>query len=257
MPDSVDAKGGRAWVTPSEFAPRQLPLGSLAPPVSPSVHLWYLDLGRLWRPLSSALGQGDDVAPQAGDLTARQLRLARRFYLRVLLGAYLGLPGKEVALIRKGRGKPVLDESRHGADLHFSLAKSGGRLLIGISGSAEVGVDLELEHRKPRDATVLAARFFTSAEAGAISEADASLRDAAFMRTWACKEAVAKASGHGIANRFCRFSVNAGASGPPCVVEDQDLPAQDWRLALTVPERGYIAAVAVQQPSLRLEGYRI
>lgn len=257
MSDSVDAQGGRAWVTPSEFTPRRLPLGSLAPPTSPSVHLWYLDPGRLWQSLSSALGHSDGEMSNQGEMTARQLRFARRFYLRMLLGAYLGLPGKEVALIRKGRGKPMLDVSRHGTGLHFSLAKSGGRLLIGISGSAEVGVDLEREYRKPRDATVLAARFFTGTEAAAIGEAEASQRDAAFMRTWACKEAVAKASGHGIANRFCRFSVNAPASGPPLVVEDQDLPAENWRLALTVPEPGYIAAVAVQQPSLRVKGYRI
>lgn len=186
-----------------------------------------------------------------------QMRFARRFYLRMLLGAYLGMAGKDVALVRGARGKPVLDQSVHGGRLHFSLAKSGRRVLIGISGSGEVGVDLELEQRKPRNARDLSSRFFTAREAGAICRLDDSAMNAAFMRTWACKEAVAKASGHGIANRFCHFSVDASASALPKVVEDQDLDPEGWQLGLVIPEPGYIAAVAVRQPTLRIEGFKL
>ncbi|MDX1556559.1 MAG: 4'-phosphopantetheinyl transferase superfamily protein, partial [Xanthomonadales bacterium] len=165
--------------------------------------------------------------------------------------------GKDVSLERGPKGKPVLDESRHGDQLHFSLAKSGRRILIGISGSGEVGVDLELEARKPRNAKDLSTRFFTCTEATAICELENGARDSAFMRVWACKEAVAKASGHGIANRFCHFSVEAPASRPPAVVEDQDLALEGWQLALLIPENGYIAAVAVRQPALAVEAFRL
>jgi 4'-phosphopantetheinyl transferase len=222
------------------------------------VHLWYLDLGHLWQALSSVLG-GD--AAREGEavevLNMPQLRFARRFYLRMLLGAYLGIAGKDVALVRGPRGKPILDFQRHGDDLHFSLAKSGQRVLIGISASNEVGVDLERKDRKPRKTRQLARRFFSEDEGRAICDMDDEARDAAFMRTWACKEAVVKASGHGIANRFCRFSIHAGETGPPTVVDDLDHPASGWRLALMIPERGYLAAVAVLQPSLKIEAFKI
>lgn len=255
-------EGQRPWAATTEFAPQRLPLGDLAVPRAPAVHLWYLDLGSLWQPLASVLGNetrqesGDQSGPPE-DIGMRELRFARRFYLRMLLGAYLGVAGKDVALIRGPRGKPILDRKRHPGEFHFSLSKSGQRLLVGISGDTEVGVDLELEDRKPRSAPDLARRFFTLAEARVICALDAAERDAAFMRTWACKEAVAKASGHGIANRFCRFSIEAPPSKPPAVVEDEDHPAAGWQLALLTPEKGYVAAVAVLRPSLRVEAFRV
>ena len=237
---------------------QSLPLGALTRPRSPLVHLWYLNLGRLWQDLSSALG-GEAEAREARpeDMSMPQLRLARRFYLRMLLGAYLDVAGKDVSLVRGARGKPVLDTARHGTDLHFSLAKSGHRLLIGISGSAEVGVDLELKDRKPRNAPSLARRFFTPQEAEAICGLTATERDAAFMRTWACKEAVAKASGHGIANRFLRFTVDALGNRMPSVVADEDHDAAEWKLAFLVPEAGYLAAVAIRQPSLQVQAHSL
>lgn len=258
MGENGPAKGVPAWAMQAEFQPRLMPLGELTVPRAPLVHVWYLDLGGLWQTLSSVLGAECGHTGGAGvDMTAAQLRFARRFYLRTLLGAYLGLAGKDVALIRGPRGKPVLDKARQGDDLHFSLSKSGDRVLIGISGSNEVGVDLELTHRKPRNARELARRFFSDSEARSICELRPTERDAAFMRIWACKEAVAKASGQGIAKRFYRFSIDAGPGGPPSVSEDREQSAEGWQLALLLPEPDYLAAVAVRQPALEVEAFRI
>ncbi len=252
------ASDNQPWVTGVDFVPRTLPLGQIAVPESPSVHLWHVDLASLWNSLTAALGDGASGDPgQAVSMTMAQLRFARRFYLRMLLGAYLGIPGKDVALNRSSRGKPVLDHSRYGQGLHFSLAKSGERVLIGIAGESEIGVDLEVGDRKPRNTSGLAKRFFTEREANAICALDEGERDAEFMRIWACKEAVAKASGHGIANRFCRFSVEATADARPWVAVDRDHSPERWQLALLIPEDGYLAAVAARQAALRLEGFRI
>lgn len=257
MGENGGKQGETAWATKVEFKPHALPLGALVPPRPPLVHLWYLDLGGLWHTLSAALGDSDAAGDAAADLSMAQLRFARRFYLRMMLGAYLGIAGKDVSLVRGPRGKPILDASRHGDDLHFSLSKSGRRVLIGIAAGQEIGVDLELRHRRPRDVRDLARRFFTDAEAQTLCSLDAEERDAAFMRTWACKEAVAKASGHGIANRFCRFAVSAGSESQPSVTSDEDHPVEDWRLVLLTPEDACIAAVAVRHPELRIEAFRI
>ena len=204
--DVTTACDHRPWVTPVESVPRQLPLGQHAVPEYPVVHLWYFNLATLWQPLAAAMGVEADAPAESGIvMTMPQLRFARRFHLRMLLGSYLGVPGKDVSLVRGERGKPVLNTDEHGEGLHFSLAKSGDRLLIGISGKTEIGVDLEIEGRTPRNARKLAQRFFTKQEYLAVNELEKEQQDAEFMRIWSCKEAVAKASGHGIANRSAGF----------------------------------------------------
>lgn len=258
MAEDKSADGCFPWVTATEFVSQHLPLGQRAVPVVPAVHLWYFNLSTLWQSLASAIGDETYTSGNgAARMTMAQLRFARRFYLRMLLGAYLDVPGKDVVLDRSVRGKPVLNTARYGRNLHFSLAKSGERILIGISGDSEIGVDLEVKDRKPRNATSLARRFFTPAESRAVRALDVAHQDAEFMRIWACKEAVAKASGHGIANRFCRFTVQANEASPPRVTDDPDIPPESWRLALLIPEAGYLAAVAAQQPDLKLEAFQV
>ena len=43
----------------------------------------------------------------------------------------------------------------------------------------------------------------------------------------------------------------------PKVTHDPDLPVDHWRLALMVPEEGYLAAVAARQSDLQLQSFRI
>jgi len=72
-------------------------------------------------------------------------RTLRRFYLRLLLGAYLGVPGKEIAISRQVKGKPVL-RGRARRRLDFSMANSDGCCLIGICSDGLVGVDVLVGH---------------------------------------------------------------------------------------------------------------
>ena len=237
-----------------DFELRAIPLPELQAPRAGEVHLWFLDLASLAGSLRHALdghSEGEVI------LTTGQLRFARRFYLRLLLGAYLGLPGKEVRLNRKQRGKPVLDASIHGDDLHFSMAKSEGRVLIGFSTSSHIGVDLEPVGRKARDALGVARRYFSPAEADFLAATPADQRDAAFLRIWACKEAVVKASGMGIANQFAHFTVNATAENPTELLDHDGVPIAHWALALVQPEDGFLGAVAIQDSVTRFRAHRL
>ena len=226
-----------------DFRPCEIPLQEMESPSPGEVHLWFLDLGRLAGSLRDALGGGEE---KLSPVTTGQLRFARRFYLRLLLGAYLGLPGKSVRINRKNRGKPVLDTTVHDTDLHFSMAKSEDKLLIGFSTSSHIGVDLEPAQRRARDAMGVARRYFTPAEADALDATRPSDRDAAFLRVWACKEAVVKASGQGIANQFCRFTVDADLSHPAAVLNFEGEDADNWALALVRPGDDFLGAVAIQ-----------
>lgn len=236
-----------AAARPADFTPRVLPLQRLERPRGNEVHVWHLDLGRLSASLQAAL-DSHPAEEHRLHLTPGQLRFARRFYSRLLLGAYLGVPGKSVRLVRNPKGKPVLDASVHDVPLHFSMAKSADRLLLGFSSSHHVGVDLEPLQRRAHNARGVAERYFSTAEAKALADAADEERDAAFLRAWACKEAVVKASGLGIANQLCRFTVETRLAHAPEVLDFDGEARPGWSLALLHPERDFIGALALHGP---------
>lgn len=240
---------------PGAFLPRPIPLDSLQPPQGAEVHAWYLDLGVLGAPLQQALA--GEEAPGGARLTPGQRRFARRFYLRLLLGAYLGVPGKDVHLERSLRGKPVLDAAMHETGLQFSMAKSEDRVLVGVCTHSQIGVDLEPAGRRPHDAMRVARRYFHPDEADDLKRLPASQRNVAFLRAWACKEAVVKASGQGIANQLCRFRIEMDPARPPAVHAIEGDAAEGWKLGLLRPDEGFIGAVAVRHRELELRCYRL
>jgi 4'-phosphopantetheinyl transferase len=242
--------------TPEDFIPRRAPLRELDPPQDGEVHLWYLNLGELGGALKAAL-DGKSGSNEPVRFTAGQLRFARRFYLRLLLGAYLGIAGKSVRIIRSVRGKPVLDPVIHRNSLHFSMAKSVDRLLVGFSSTSPVGVDLEPAGRRAHRALGVARRYFSPAEADALEALSPADVDRAFLHTWACKEAVVKASGRGIANELCRFTVETRPDLPPAVLDFENENASNWSLALTCPEKGFLGAVATHDLGMSLRSARL
>lgn len=236
-----------------DFTARTIPLDNQTPPSPGEAHLWFLDLGCLSGALTAALG-GDARSEPA---RAGQLLFARRFYLRLLLGSYLGLPGKAVKINRRNRGKPVLDASLHPEEMHFSMAKSEDKLLIGISASSHIGVDLERADRKARNAVGVAQRYFSPSEASALAALDPDRLDQAFLRVWACKEAVVKASGMGIANQFGRFTVDTEIGTPAAVLDFDNQGPGEWSLALVEPQDSFLGAVAIEDPLSTLKTFRL
>lgn len=241
---------------PEDFRPRRMPIEVLDLPASREIHFWFFRLTELARSLRGALDGHVDTNDRA-PFTAGQLRFARRFYLRLLLGAYLGIPGKSVHINRSIRGKPILDATAHPADLHFSMAKSRDCVLIGFARGAHLGVDLEPSARKAHNPLGVAQRYFSSAESAALEALDPALRNAAFLRTWACKEAIVKASGQGIANELCRFSVETDPARPAAVVACENEPPEQWTLALIRPDSDFLAAVACACPDMTFRASRL
>ena len=237
-----------------DFLDRTIPLADLERPHTGEVHVWFLDLAELAGALRDAL-DGHQSAPAVfGDGV---LSSPRRFYLRLLLGAYLGLPGRAVKISRKNRGKPVLDQAVHDVKLHFSMAKSENKLLVGFSTSTHLGVDLEPASRRARNAMGVARRYFSPDEAGALAALPPAGLDAAFLKVWACKEAVVKASGYGIANQFGRFTVETDVSRPAAVLDFEGRGPDGWSLALVRPGGGFLGAVAVRQDISKLKAFRL
>jgi len=250
---------GRVWMDksiarimdPESFDPVHLPLRALDMPLADEVHLWHLDLGKLSNPLNSSEAADSDA------LSVFQQRTTRRVYLRLILGAYLGLPGKDVHIIRRVKGRPELAPGLASSALNFSVARSDGCYLVGVNSGAPIGVDMEMAARQPGKPMALAQRYFSQVEVASLSGYGEEELRRAFMHTWACKEAVVKASGMGIANQLCRFSVDVDPDSPPSVLDMQDDDHKAWKLAFARPTPGAIAVVAARQASVRLVGYRL
>jgi 4'-phosphopantetheinyl transferase len=228
-----------------------MPLSRLERPASGVVHLWFLDLLQLGSPLEAG------KPPQVHEFSPTQHRTLRRFYLRLLLGAYLGMPGKMVKISRLIKGKPVLAGPEHARPLDFSMSSSDGCCLIGVAGSGLVGVDLEVERRRVEDPLRLARRYFSAEEIAALESSDAETVNATFMHVWACNEAVVKAAGHGLANQLDRFTVLIDPNCGPRMAAIADDDASAWRLALVRPSRRHIAAVALRDEQLHIEAFRL
>jgi len=239
-----------------DFNDCRIPLRHMELPGPSEVHAWYLDLGLLGRSLQLALDEPGGAQP-ATRLTLGQLRFARYFYLRLLLGSYLDIPGKEVSINRSRKGKPELDSTVHDSNLHFSIAKSDDRVLIGFSTSGLVGVDLEPAARRAHKPLAVARRYFTARESAELEALHPDRVNDAFLRAWACKEAVVKASGEGIANQLCRFSVQMDPSQSPTILDFEGDDASRWSLAVVQPEAAYLGAIATHHSTLSIRAFRL
>jgi 4'-phosphopantetheinyl transferase len=241
---------------PEGFERLHMPVENLALPAAGVIHAWFLNLFELAQALRGAL-DGHVGVDDAAAFTPGQLRFARRFFLRLLLGAYLGVPGKSVRINRSVRGKPMLDAAVHRQDLHFSMAKSGDRVLIGFSSGVHLGVDLEPAGRRAHRPLGVARRYFSVTESAALEALHPSRLNDAFLRTWACKEAVVKASGQGIANELCRFTVETDPDRPAAVLDFEGQAAAQWTLALLRPEEDFLGAVACPGPGMAVRAWRL
>jgi 4'-phosphopantetheinyl transferase len=153
------------------------------------------------------------------------------------------------------KGKPVLDPNVHRNQLDFSSAGSDGCCLIGISTVGQIGVDLEQSDRRALRPMSLVRRYFSVLEKDLFAAMDDTQVDPSFLHTWACKEAVVKAAGHGIANQLCRFSVSTDPGKPAAMLEIEGDDAAAWQLAMVKPADGFIGSVALKNDQIKVNGY--
>jgi len=228
----------------------RLPLGRLQLPEEGLADLW------LARPdeLPVQAGPMDETPTgNAGDSRKEKLarlRLRQQFLLRLLLGAYMNIPGKDVRLVRSGTGKPVLIPAQAATGLRFSLSHSGDWLMIGIARNHVIGVDIEAHRTMPR-ARELARRFFHPVESSDLEKREEPDLSRDFLATWTAKEAMVKAAGTGLAGYMDQIVTAPGAPGRLVrVPEDWPDPIHWSLMSLDLPEP-LAAHVAMLHPSAR------
>lgn len=222
-----------------------LPLRPRALPVAGSVDLWLVDLADL--PLDPV----PSGTNRSGALRARRIR--QQFMLRLLLGSYLGCPGREVELTRRERGKPGLGGPHADSPLQFNLSHSGGWLAMVVARDCPVGVDIEYERSLPR-AAALARRYFPNAEARLLVSLDEPFRSRSFLQHWTAREALVKAHGCGLAGMLKRIELTGS---PPALARlpQEWVESAPWSLVMPRLPGGVVGHVAAASGKMRVQTY--
>ncbi len=222
-----------------------LPLRRRALPARAEADLWLTDLAEL--PL--------DAGPNGLNRRERllKLRIQQQFMLRLLLGSYLGRPGKDVAIRRNAHGKPALAPALALSGLSFNLSHSGSWLAIAVARGVPLGVDIEVERALPRAAD-LARRYYQPDEAAWLAGLDEPERSLAFLRQWTGREALAKATGAGLARALGGLRLGWSPCAIRALPDGWPEPAQ-WSLLAPDWPAGLVGHVAAPLPGLHLNAF--
>ncbi len=227
----------------SSWQARALPLDRPGLPPRGTLDLWLADL--------------TDMPLEAGPsgLTRRERvfkqRIQQQFTLRLLLGAYLGRPGKDVRVSRDANGKPVLAGGAADRSLTFNLSHSGHWLAIVVARELPVGVDIETDRRLRRP-LAMARRYFPSADAATLDGLDEPGLSRAFLDQWTRREALVKATGAGLSGHLGSIELRDGA---PVGLPPGWTPPAEWSLLEPQWPAGLIGCVAAPRPGLTLRAH--
>lgn len=174
----------------ADWRGQSLPLTTRPLPVLGTLEVWLCNIAAM--PLQA----GPEGSGRREQVLRR--RIQQQFLLRLLLGSYLGRPGKDLRLIRGEHGKPALASRQSTGGLQFNLSHSGDWLALAFGSGAGVGIDIEV-HRTLRRAGDLARRYLPSAEADWLNSLQEPERSRAFIAQWTAREALVKARGSSLA----------------------------------------------------------
>lgn len=130
----------------------------------------------------------------------RELDAWARDVLQVALGGAC-----EAEISHTANGKPYIATLTPGAPLNFNISHSGDVIVVALSRTAEVGVDVERVRAVPEWRAVAARVFDERSRNELLAEiACGADEDDAFIRHWCRMEAAVKATGEGIFGRDTR-----------------------------------------------------
>jgi 4'-phosphopantetheinyl transferase len=219
-----------------------------------SVHVWRTETDLP----SASLAQSYELLSNAEQRRAQTFRFTRdanrfiagRAFVRRLLASYAGCAAARLEFTVGAFGKPALQPS---AGIHFSVSHSAG-LTVCVVSRAPVGVDIERIRDIP-DALSIAQQFFSTTEAAALRDADASDISRRFLICWTRKEAVIKADGRGLSLPLNSFSVSVDPACPRVLDgESHARGATSWTLRNLMVDADYIASMAtsIAAPEVRI-----
>ncbi|MFE5737841.1 4'-phosphopantetheinyl transferase family protein [Streptomyces celluloflavus] len=152
--------------------------------------------------------------------------LWRRLLTRILVGEYAGVPARDVDLRHDNRGRPWA--AHHGRRLELGFSPSRSRDWIACAvGPLPLGLDIEERPTVRRPVPPAMAK-------GVLHPAERTpgpVGRAELLRVWTLKEALAKATGHGIGHGgLSAMHTDLRAAGSVLVDAGAWADAGDWQL---------------------------
>ena len=213
-------------------------------------HVWWADPEAM--PLETLLGvlDGNELKRAASYRREPDRRrfLTASWLLRTVAGAQLGIRPEKVPIERrcgkagcdKLHGRPFI---LTGDALHASISHSGGRVAVALTTAGPVGVDVEELPTAPVGELVRCA--LSQAEQAVLYSLPERDQQAGFARMWVCKEAVLKATGHGLRIPPDKVEVSGPLEDPSLLAWPLDIAPGAVRITPVYPGDGYTGVVAV------------
>ncbi|GAA1272760.1 4'-phosphopantetheinyl transferase superfamily protein [Sphaerisporangium rubeum] len=196
----------------------------------------------------------------SGVLSPPELERAMRFHrdadrrrfltacllLRAAAAAHLDIAPHQVHVERrcpdcgKPHGKPHILHTPE--PLYASVSHSGDRVAVALSTAGPIGVDVEQIPDAPVNELIRSA--LTPAEQDFVRSLPERHQHAAFTRIWVIKEAVLKATGHGLRVPPRHVSVSYPHQPPALLDWPLDVPVDELRLSALDPGPGYAGMIA-------------
>lgn len=224
------------------------PEPDLRPDPGDVVHVWSAVLDRPSDPAADLALLDPDERSRAGRFRFERDRgryVARHAFYRRVLASRLGITPATVVIRTTAEGRPALVTTDA---LDFNTSHADGLAVIALSHGRRVGVDVE-RMRHIEDAQALAEAHLTDRELDAFRALPSGSRSRAILAVWTRKEAVVKATGHGLSVPLDGFDTGP-IDGP--AVRQVSLPSRGRSLAVA-PLEGLPDHVG----SVALEGRRI
>lgn len=169
-----------------------------------------------------------------------------RALARLQLSRFLGGDPRAWPLVTNRYGRPELAEPVT-PPLGFNVSHTPGLVACVVTGTADVGVDVELITR--RLTHDIAERFFAPQEVADLRTRGEDEQARAFFDYWTLKEAYIKARGMGLALPLAHFAFCLRPPAPPTISFDAEIdddPAT-WQFAQSWPTPEHRLAVAVRR----------
>ena len=223
------------------------------------VHVWCADLDDpRWNSPNAARSLSRDEWGRADRfhfVRDRERFIAARALLRSLLARYLVTQPKKIAFQYEAHGKPILVGNSGRVELHFNVSHSENLGAFALARGSEVGIDVELLRSVP-EMKKIASDYFSRAELKALESLPKSRQSIAFLRAWTRREAVLKATGEGIGSGLDQIEVPLDANETAIVRRPPSGAMEHWAVLEIRPATGFIGAVAVRNPSAKIECWR-
>jgi len=179
----------------------------------------------------------------------RRERLVARALVRTVLAGNRHVTPTSLRFTAGQWGKPEIDPP---CDLHFNLAHHPTLVVLAVSQSRAVGIDVEPLSRHPQIVEV-ADRVFAPSEIAELAALGHSLRADRAVSLWTLKEAYIKARGTGLSLPLRELALRFDEPSPRLVTSEAvDPNPRRWAFGITDVE-GHRIALALDAPGLALQ----